>query len=86
MYGKVLKIIVDGRVVQGAEHRLKLSGHFISFFHDGEAVASNYMQDMATLCSYYDIKKEDEDLPFAVIGRVVIVRVDEEAVRGLTAC
>ena len=34
---------------------------------------------------YYDITKEDEDLPYSVIGRIVIVRVDEYSATAIVS-
>ena len=80
---------LSGTIVERVEDASELMGPGETVFidrgrADGVRVGDSFFV-VEQRDPYYDIKKEDEDLPFAVIGRVVIVRVDEYSATAIVS-
>ncbi len=72
---------LDGTIVERVEDAADLMGPGETVFidrgrADGVRVGDSF-HVVEQRDPYYDINKEDEELPYSVIGRVVVVRVDE---------
>lgn len=80
---------LDGTIVERVEDAADLMGPGETVFidrgrADGVRVGDSFFV-VEQRDEHVDIKKEDTDLPFSVIGRVVIVRVDEYSATAIVS-
>jgi len=80
---------LDGTIVERVEDAAHFMGPGETVFidrgrADGVRVGDSF-HVVEQRDPHVDIKKEDEDLPYSVIGRVVIVRVDEYSATAIVS-
>jgi hypothetical protein len=80
---------LDGTIVERVEDAADLMGPGETVFidrgrADGVRVGDSF-HVVEQRDPYYDIRKEDDELPFSVIGRIVVVRVDEYSATAIVS-